>query len=69
MPLVIELDTPGGLDTSMRSIVKRITASEVPVIVYVSPEVQGLLQPVYSSLFPHILPPWRRGQIWALLIP
>lgn len=35
--LVIELDTPGGLDTSMRSIVKRITASEVPVIVYVSP--------------------------------
>jgi membrane-bound serine protease (ClpP class) len=35
--LVIELDTPGGLDTSMRSIVKRIIASEVPVIVYVSP--------------------------------
>jgi membrane-bound serine protease (ClpP class) len=35
--LVIELDTPGGLDTSMRTIVKRITASEVPVIVYVSP--------------------------------
>ena len=35
--LVIELDTPGGLDTSMRSIVKKITASEVPVIVYVSP--------------------------------
>ena len=35
--LVIELDTPGGLDTSMRSIVKGITASEVPVIVYVSP--------------------------------
>lgn len=35
--LVIELDTPGGLDTSMRSIVKRIIASEVPVVVYVSP--------------------------------
>ncbi|RJQ18488.1 MAG: nodulation protein NfeD [Nitrospiraceae bacterium] len=35
--LVINLDTPGGLDTSMRSIVKRITASEVPVAVYVSP--------------------------------
>jgi membrane-bound serine protease (ClpP class) len=35
--LVIELDTPGGLDTSMRTIVKEIIASEVPVIVYVSP--------------------------------
>ncbi|MBI5204555.1 MAG: nodulation protein NfeD [Nitrospirae bacterium] len=35
--LVIELDTPGGLDTSMRSIVKDIIGSEVPVVVYVSP--------------------------------
>ena len=35
--LVIELDTPGGLDTSMRNIVKDIVVSEVPVIVYVSP--------------------------------
>jgi membrane-bound serine protease (ClpP class) len=35
--LVIELDTPGGLDTSMRSIVKAIIGSAVPVVVYVSP--------------------------------
>ncbi len=35
--LVIELDTPGGLDTSMRSIVKDIMAGSVPVIVYVAP--------------------------------
>src|SRR4030042_2960852 len=35
--LVIELDTPGGLDTSMRKIVKEIIGSEVPVVVYVSP--------------------------------
>lgn len=35
--LIIELDTPGGLDTSMRNIVKDIIGSEVPVIVYVSP--------------------------------
>lgn len=34
---VIQLDTPGGLDTSMRDIVKDIVGSEVPVIVYVSP--------------------------------
>ncbi len=35
--LIIELDTPGGLDTSMRNIVKEIVGSAVPVIVYVSP--------------------------------
>ncbi|MCI0469966.1 MAG: nodulation protein NfeD, partial [Nitrospirae bacterium] len=35
--LVIQLDTPGGLDTSMRGIVKDITGSTVPVVVYVSP--------------------------------
>lgn len=35
--IVIELDTPGGLDTSMREIVKEMLASMVPVVVYVAP--------------------------------
>ncbi|MBI3988313.1 MAG: nodulation protein NfeD [candidate division NC10 bacterium] len=35
--LVIELDTPGGFDTSMRDIIKEMLASPVPIIVYVSP--------------------------------
>ena len=35
--LVIQLDTPGGLDESMRQIVKEILNSRVPVIVYVAP--------------------------------
>lgn len=34
---VIELDTPGGLNESMRDIVQRIERSQVPVIIYVSP--------------------------------
>jgi membrane-bound serine protease (ClpP class) len=36
--LVIEMDTPGGLDTSMRDIIKAILASKVPVATYVSPQ-------------------------------
>ncbi len=35
--IVIELDTPGGLLSSTRTIVKRIMNAKVPVIVYVSP--------------------------------
>jgi membrane-bound serine protease (ClpP class) len=36
--VVIEMDTPGGLDSSMREIIKSILASKVPVVVYVSPD-------------------------------
>ena len=35
--LVVELDTPGGLDSSMRDIVQDFLAARVPVVVYVSP--------------------------------
>ncbi|MBI1736170.1 MAG: nodulation protein NfeD [Candidatus Rokubacteria bacterium] len=35
--LIIQLDTPGGLERSMRAIVQRILNAEVPVIVYVGP--------------------------------
>jgi len=36
--LVIQLDTPGGLDTSMRDIVQAILAARVPVALYVAPQ-------------------------------
>lgn len=35
---IIRVDTPGGLDTSTRSIVQDIIAAPMPVVVYVSPD-------------------------------
>jgi membrane-bound serine protease (ClpP class) len=36
--VVIELDTPGGLDSAMRDIIKKELEAEVPVVVYVAPQ-------------------------------
>lgn len=35
--LVVEVDTPGGLETSMRDMVKSLLASPVPVLMWVTP--------------------------------
>ena len=35
--LILQLDTPGGLERSMRAIAQRMLNAEVPVIVYVAP--------------------------------
>ncbi len=35
--LIMKLNTPGGLDTSMREIIEKILNSKVPVVTYVSP--------------------------------
>ena len=35
--LIVQLNTPGGLERSMRSMVQSILASPIPVIVYVAP--------------------------------
>jgi membrane-bound serine protease (ClpP class) len=35
--LVFELDTPGGLDESMRQVIKQIMSSRIPIVVYVAP--------------------------------
>ena len=35
--VIIQMDTPGGLDTAMRDIIQDIVNAKVPVVVYVSP--------------------------------
>ncbi|WP_236645307.1 NfeD family protein [Aidingimonas lacisalsi] len=35
--IVVQLDTPGGLDASMREMISDMLASDVPVVMYVSP--------------------------------
>lgn len=53
--LVIELDTPGGLDTSMRNIVKDIIGSDIPVIVFVAPSgARAASAGVFITLAAHI---------------
>ncbi len=54
--LIIQLDTPGGLDSSMRDIIKLIMNSEIPVIVYISPRgARAASAGVFIALSSHIL--------------
>jgi len=36
--VIVEIDTPGGLDSSMRDIIQAILSSSVPIATYVSPQ-------------------------------
>ncbi len=53
--VVIQLDTPGGMDGSMRKIVQEILNSPTPVIVYVSPQgARAASAGVFITLAAHV---------------
>lgn len=53
--LLVELDTPGGLLHSARSIVKSLLSSDVPVIVYVAPSGAGATSAgVFVTMAAHV---------------
>ncbi len=53
--LLIELDTPGGLLESTKTIVKKMMSSPVPVVVYVAPSGSGAVSAgVFITLAAHV---------------
>ncbi len=51
---IIQMDTPGGLDTSMRDIVQSILEAEVPVVVYVPPGGRAASAGAFISMAAHV---------------
>ena len=51
---IIELDTPGGLDSSMRDIVQSILEAEVPVVVWVPPGGRAASAGAFITLAAHV---------------
>ena len=54
MACIIEMDTPGGLDTSMRSIVRCILEADIPVVVYVPPGGRAASAGAFIMLAAHV---------------
>ncbi len=53
--LVVELDTPGGLVTSMRTMIKTIMNAPIPVVVFVSPSgAQAASAGVFVTVAAHV---------------
>jgi membrane-bound serine protease (ClpP class) len=53
--LVIQLDTPGGLDTAMRETIKGMIASKIPIVIYIAPSgARAASAGVFLTLAAHV---------------
>src|SRR5690625_476864 len=57
--IILRLDTPGGLDVSMRQMIREILASPVPVVTWVWPRGARAAAPGPYTSLPALLAPWR----------
>ena len=56
--VIIQMNTPGGFDSSMREIIEKILRSEIPVLVFVGPSGPELHPRDSSSSCPATWPSW-----------
>ncbi len=53
--VIIQMDTPGGLDTAMRDIIQEIVNARVPVVVYIAPSgARAASAGLYITLSAHV---------------
>ncbi|WP_443214966.1 hypothetical protein [Sphingobium sp. HDIP04] len=62
--ILIRMDTPGGLDNSMRGIIRAIVNAKIPVVTYVSPSGARAASAGAFILTASHVGPWRPGPMW-----